>query len=622
MPIPFYLFCLAMLCGCQEASVKRPSQVMTHRPRSPLTFLGTQKTLWPSHFSFERLRGLVAEGALKEASRYINGALQISPRHAALHLVNGFVYEEMGRCGDHSRKELIGIAYRTATALDSSQWLSSYLLGCHEMHEQKYAEAQEHLADALILRPNDPDILYALTYCSYYIQDLPVALSSVHRLVSLFPKNPAFLRTASMVYAAAGDHALAKAHLDRYAACVGQGERDVQCVAQRLQQWRTFHGDSAAVLRVSDESAGEGAMLRGSNGPVVRTEKFNRNKEDGARGQGEAEEENPLDQASIVIDVVVIRISDYLTTGKGGNILESLEIGLGGGATLATVGRTLTRVTNSGMPAQPVSGTWAKAFNFQVTNESIGYGLNIANIDDSYVEVGSRPSIATLLHKPAYFLQGDQYTGAAAGSTGSAIASVDSGTKVEVTPLEITKDGLIVLQITVTGSLFTNPPDVNRGVSDQVLSISRSKVDTFVKAYFGQTIMLGGVQSELKIRSKRGFPGLSDIPFVQYFFGREQTFWDKRSVLFLLTPRLGGVAPKCNTNFAKKRDGLTTGERLKKRGFMAFGEYSNMYYFHKMMTKSNFFFQFRSNDIPLPFYGYYTSSLSKKLDQLRMFLWY
>jgi tetratricopeptide (TPR) repeat protein len=609
------VFALLALAGCNESS-KGPSYnpKSQFKPRkSPLEFLkkGAGNSL-PGHFSVDRIQELVASGDIEEASRYTNMALHISPQVPVLHLINGFLYEEIANLGNDSKRELATVAYQRAYELDPSQWLCCYLLGLRELRENKIESAQQRLADALILNPSDPDIAYALAYASYYLRDLPVAFSAINKALNSNSNDPSYLRAGAIIYGACNHTQRSEECLKKYQQIVGNNEPDVQVVQNRLADWKRFH--NSRIQRVADDaSAGEGVAGRGDPDASAFTQK-----QVSARGTPEGE--------TIYVDAYLLRTSETTTATAGNNVMNTLALVLGSTSTNIAGSSTpsnlsVTRTLGRNAAGGPVTGSWTKMLTYSITPQAIAYSLNIANVSKQIVEVLARPSVATLVGKPAYFLQGDQYIGAAAGNSGSAIASVDAGTKVEITPLELTSDGILVMDITVTGSIFTAEPNTGASIQNQILQISRSKVMTTIKAFLGQTIILGGIYSREQTETRSGVPFLSDLPIIQYFFGQDTASGDTRAILYLITPRKGGMLKDCNFSLTSQGEGPAS-ERLKDKGLLSIGEYPTLYYVVKNINRSPMFTNFRSGDLPKPFWGYDRVSITTKLDQLKSFLWF
>lgn len=382
----FALFLSSILCGCTQEGPKAPELTPKEKRHAEISqFLERANMKLPSYFSLERLKRYVEENDLAGASRYVNMALNVNVKNPYLHLINGLVYEEMQARGDNSKNELAGIAYRSAYSLDTSQWLSAYLLGVHELNAQRYAEAQKHLADALSIKPNDPDTLYSLAFASYYLQDLPVALSSIARAATLNPKNPQVNRTAAIIFAAGGQINKAKRYLNVLKDLLGKDHPEIASVHQRIEDWRNTH--SAAVSRQTVESGLEGLPSRAGEAlqdiqPVLQKQ--------------QAAKSTP-DAPSVVLDCYFLRTVEDATIRRGQNLMDSLQVSLGtSGQAISSISRTISR----GIYAPPAS-QWTKTFAYELNPYALEYNLNIANSSELTVTVNSRPTISTVLQNGA-----------------------------------------------------------------------------------------------------------------------------------------------------------------------------------------------------------------------------
>lgn len=69
-------------------------------------------------------------------------------------------------------------------------------------------------------------------------------------------------------------------------------------------------------------------------------------------------------------------------------------------------------------------------------------------------------------------------------------------------------------------------------------TISQRKVNTVVSVRSGETIVLGGLISNLKSRTKRGVPVLSDLPVLGALFGGREIKSTRKELILLLTPKV------------------------------------------------------------------------------------
>jgi type II secretory pathway component GspD/PulD (secretin) len=79
--------------------------------------------------------------------------------------------------------------------------------------------------------------------------------------------------------------------------------------------------------------------------------------------------------------------------------------------------------------------------------------------------------------------------------------------------------------------------------------ISRRDVNTNVKVYDGDTVVLGGMLRDSAYQRDDKYPGLGEIPLVGRFFGSQMHYDDKRNLLIFVTARLmsgDGVPVKTN----------------------------------------------------------------------------
>ena len=605
---------LALYLGIQQGCQTRKTRSipMPLPTRKPMDFLKQGIISFPSFFSLAKVESLVQKGNLKEASRYVNQSINIEPRNAPLHLLNAFIYESLMDSGQDDCKELLEIAYRTATDLDPSLWLTHYLRGLNALKMSRYKEAQKYFVEAYSLCDKNPDITYSLAYASYYCGDLPVSFIFIEKAAKMCPKKPEIIRSAAMICAASGEKEKAEKYLESYSQLVGKTQPDIALMKKRLHQWST---------------TGKRIQLMGADASGVREntdfQSFESKKKDEAKDVKEGE----ASPVSLVFDATMISYSNQKTESKGQNIFNSLEVVLGGAGDTGGSGLSLSPEwtvsdklykTNTTKALNTATTTLA----YGLTPVALNYSLNIANSQKATLEIVSRAVVSTTLGHSAYFVQGAQYTGAtSANSVGATVASVDAGTKIEIRPISLSEQGEVVLEITLVGSSFMNLPNSSMGISNQLVQTQTSKVSTTVKALLGQTIVISGIQTQQRIESKSGFPLLQSIPIIQYFTSNSSKNDNITSAIFLMTPRLGGNSPQSEM-YKKQQNSMA--QQLRKRGIMSLGEYSNIHHILKTMQSSQMFAssQMRSGDLPSPVRAYDQKNCQEKISQLSSFLWY
>ncbi len=672
------LLCGVALTGC-ETTNPQPKFVLN----SPLASLKAKRNI-----SEDVLRAfqLLKEEKYKEASTFINQALQSKPKSVIFHALNGLTYEKLAEAGDSGGNELAAVAYENAINLDPSNVFAITQLGKLKYREQMYDQAQEYFANALLIKPNDPKLWHELAAASYYAYDLKTALFAVERAEKLKSDDPLIHRSATMIYAALGDFKNAKKHLVIFQGKVGK-DAAAEHIAARFNDWQSLYNNGRITLATAPipvaapasspsaaSSGGASAFAGGGGGGGGGGDAGT----EGAPQPGEVSEASdvlakslapvaeeapaPGEAASvrgpqIIIDCYLLRITEQAQTSKGNNILDSLAVTLNPGsitkfkASLWGSGAPVKDVQNnsntdlvqytadSGYKSNqvPLTGQAASVITPSATQFTVGnagsisgriftagitwagltYSLNIANAVDLRTEVVSRPSLMTFLNKPSIFFSGDELVNGFSGQYGGTLVKYPVGTTLEITPESLEGD-VLTLSIGVEGSLLTQPnPNLQ-----QTVDVAKTRIDTYAKVRFGETLVLGGIYERADVLSTQGMPGLQDIPVVQYFFSNESTLSNRRSIVFMLTPR-SPDAVKSSINRAMTREAVEPHlAELVARSPDWFNSHPNLEsVFKYLATTPYIYYEFRSGDILPPSWGW-EISLQEKLQELASFLYF
>lgn len=564
--------------------------------KTPLSHLGQLKKKLPYNLYVEGALEKVRKGNLLEASRLINISLQNFPRQPYLHILNGVIYERMAAAGFDGKAELAVVAYQSALNLDPTNWYAVYFTGRLKLKNQDYPRAQEYLANALLLKPNDPMVLHDLAVASYYARDLDLARASIQRALKLKPSEPLFNRSAAVIFAATGERQVAEQYLNVFKQNMNPADPDVAYVIARIQDWDRVH--------VSKNLAPAAAST-----PSTAT----------------SPQENPPNDLEnhIILDCYLLRVSDETKTSKGWNVLTSFQNNLMG---LTIKPRTITHSdTKTFDISGPVTGVLTKTFAGSISVDSINYNLNIANAFDNRIETLGRPTLSASLNKKATFSSGNTIKGGIQGTIGGSLGDIPTGTILQVTPTKMVGD-FLTLDISLEGSLLVNV-DTNAALTNQLIQIAQTKVVTTLRLKFGETGMLGGMYERTDQYTKTGFPLLQDIPAVQYLFSNEITDSLRQSVLFLVTPRRAETVHKQVVEHFKgspsrweKQPSIK--ELLKQDGGAWNVDAVPPALITILYRTQNLYYQFRSGDlISTPFWGL-TPTLEDELDQISSFLYY
>ncbi len=525
------ILCL-ITAGCSQKSEKVVSKKSLMYSEK-MYFLKDLHSQFPSSFSLALLLRFIQKNQISEASDYINKTLENHPNCAALHIAQGFIWEARALLGESNAGKMATVAYQAALTAERSNPAAHYLLGQQYLSQGDAFMAQRHFAQGVMMRPDEHKLLYVLACASYRNGDIKTAYCSIKKALSLCSKNPLYYRTASVIYAASGHFQDSQVAFDCYAKLAGKASKgDLQHISNRIQYWKGLHANTK-ISRMADDDA--------------------------AKKEGKDAEKKEDDIPSIILSGYILLVNQSNNQQKGNNLFSAydqvknvtnpLSVVLGGTTANATGkaplfwwGREQTRAL--GTPSATLKG---HTFNYNITPSALNYALNIANASRSIATYSSRPTISTLMGKPAAFFAGSIIQAAPAGGS---LVTIDAGDKLEVKPINIADDGLITLDITMTssaavgdgGSRVLSQSALSQGLGNQLVQVNSSKISTIVKVYAGQTIIVGGLKTVVKKVADSRFPVLGNIPILQYFFSAVNNSNSEATILYLLSVQLGGQA--------------------------------------------------------------------------------
>jgi len=143
----------------------------------------------------------------------------------------------------------------------------------------------------------------------------------------------------------------------------------------------------------------------------------------------------------------------------------------------------------------------------------------------------SSPKIVTLDNKKAKIKQGIEWPYLERDdSGGSSVSYKDIDLLLEVTP-HVTPDSRVSMEILITkndiDSLFQGVP-----------SLSTNEAVTELLVNDGDTIVIGGIMKSRRTTGVQGFPWLSKIPLLGWFFRTESEERENNELLIFITPRI------------------------------------------------------------------------------------
>lgn len=495
---------------------------------------------------------LASEGKLSEASKAINEAVQLDARNSYFHFFNGFVYHLQSLQGDTDKSAMAIEGYRQAVRFDPSNWIAHEFLGFSYWEQRRYKEAQAAFAEVVLSRPQDSDARLRLLAASYMAGDVATACSMADQLNNAPNKVSTVLaRTRALVYASCGEFDSAiearKVFSDAGASAGALAQLDT-----RIENWRTIfkagrqapQGSSGSDLVKTQFGSGSGSPPGGSSGSPFGSPGSGSpfgspgsgspfgSPGGGMPGQfpgGDMGGREPRSNRMVLVDVVMVRTEDSISTSKGVNLLSALSLQFG-----STSGPAFSRVFTESATT-PGSTVVTRA----ITVPALAYSLNLANANSNLNEVLARPTLAAVDGMRSEFFSGTSLN-AAVVSSGSAVGgsavSIEKkyGVRLSVQP-QILADGMVRLTIDASRT-FLKPPSANIGFTYK-LEISEIVANANVVMRMGDTLILGGLSEKESTSNRDGVPVLQDVPLVQYLFSQQAKTDFQRSVLILITPR-------------------------------------------------------------------------------------
>jgi general secretion pathway protein D len=584
----------------------------------------------------------LAKGRNTDASHAFNSALQLSPSNSYLQLLNGLAYHLMAADGDSEKYQLAEQGYLLAVQFDRNNWLARYYLGNLRMDRRQFSEAQSAFAEALLYVDADRDMIYQLAAASYYAGDPATAAAALGKLETLEPNQPRVLRAMAVVMAALGRSEEANRYLDRYRTSQPDS-RAVDRLAERVRGWERFHHQADATpTRVqffpgAPDTAGQApsafpadpatqapAAAPGSLGQPPPTN-FGGASANAIPGSMPAPEN--AGERMVLVDVVILRTEDLVTTRKGINLLSGLSIQFGaGGATPTAAAATSTSTKTFDYLANTTTAD-TKTITRAITLPALTYSLNIVNANSSSNEILARPTIAALEGVKSEFFSGTSLSAAAISSsaTGGGAGTVqiekEIGVKLAITP-RFLDDNRVKMEI-IAERTFIKAPSTDNNFTYK-LETSKTTVNAQTALKFGETLILSGLSEKETNRSRDGVPILQDIPLLQYLFSRNDTSAFQRSVLILVTPRRAEYVYKGDQQGKGAVVGNADSEalsELRARYTDWFKPYPNLASVFHHLGSSVLYREFRTGDVTLERWEK-QATLQERLHQVVDYLYY
>jgi len=559
--------------------------------------------------------GIVAleEGELEEASHLFNTALRLELNNSSLQFMNALTYHLMAKGGNAQNFALAEQGYELAYKFDNTNVLAKYYLGLAYLDQRKFDAAQATLAAAAVMDEYDSEILYDLARASYFSGDPRTAKAALDKLLKLNldgDSKTKMLRALILTNAALNMTSETEKLLAKF-------ERDPKThkfLSQRVSAWKRYHQEAKdGLLHKASLSSVAGskknymsdnnviqmaqALPKGPRIPGIPGAKVTT-----AQTQGSAATQGSdfVNSEMAVVDVVIVRTQEDVSSNKGMNLLSGLQLQFGDPLT-NTSGFSWGRNKIDDMTSTN-SDTNSTTLSRLISIPAVNYSLNIFNTLDGRNEILARPSLVALANERSEFFSGvDVVAAAVSGGDGSSISvNKKIGVKLSIVP-EFLPDDRIKLEVQAERTFLTSP---SSSVQFEFrLDTSMTNVTANVVMKFGETLILSGLSEKETESSRNAVPFLGDVPVIQYLFSKQAKRDFRKSVLIMLTPRRAQYVNQDPTererieqSLSEYEKSLSTFEMRNKNWFVPRSNISEVIETTKM---NSLFHEFKTGDFAL-----------------------
>ena len=448
----------------------------------------------------------------------LTAALRAEPQNGYLHLLNGLSYQ----LADASQQSaaLAQVGYDAAVKFAPGYFWSHYYAGLAQFDRHDFPAAAEQFALAILDRPDAPEAFAGLAASAYYAGDLGVAEVAANRVLALAPQDPQALRTSAYVAAARGDRqqlatVIERAHAlpsNELPAQVPRLSRLLRSAALASPEERRPPGTATLA---AEGTAQPSRPSRGAERPQVAP---------APRAPGGRE---PAGRAlqQVMVEVTLLLSQDVTKHTLGINLLDGLKLQFG-----AENRTERNRSTGS-------ADTFSRVITTALTVPQITYSLNLFNTHDDFYDVVARPSLVASLGEQSEFFIGRTLSVAVSGINTGVLQTIDVGTAVKLTPLEIDAERT-KFRIDTVRSFFVPTPS---GTFTESVTAFKQTVGATAEVEFGKTLILSGLYEAVNVGWTSKVPGIGDLPVVNLLFNERSKSQSRDAAIVLVTPRLAGT---------------------------------------------------------------------------------
>jgi Flp pilus assembly protein TadD len=450
--------------------------------------LAEKKDVDPASLSSDMLRN---QGSAMLKARQGDKAIPIlselvarQPRDGAAQTLLALAWHQAAATrGDAIDLALAG--YDLAARADPGTTWPAALSGRATFDQGRYADASEHFARAVALRPDDARLLGSLAAAAYMAGDPTLAGVASARAVTVDGgRDPELLRLAALAAAASGDAVAARGYATRLGA--------VAPALAAATQTRIAQIEHTAAI---DQPASPDVLPQG-----------------------------PGSTNQVSVDVAIVLSQNTRRERSGINLLDGLSLQYG-------LGRNSTR-TIRGDGGSGGSNDYQRVLTSAITVPQLNYNLNLFSRGGQYYSVVARPHLTAYRGEQSEFFVGRSLKVAVNGIQSGSLEQIDIGVELKVTPVEITATGTRV-KIEASRSFVTADP---AGSFAEALTTFRQKVAATAEIRFGETLLLSGLNETVDDMTFSKTPILGDLPVVGNLFNERGKTQRRDAVIVLVTP--------------------------------------------------------------------------------------
>lgn len=442
------------------------------------------------------LAAALNEDQPQAARQLLTAALRAEPQNGYLHLLNGLHYQLAD--GSQRSTELAQVGYDAAVKFAPGYYWAHYYAGLAKFGQKDYAGAAEEFAWAVLDRPDTAQAFVGLAAAAYFGGDLGVASLAAGRALALAPNDPIALRTSAYVAAASGDS---------------------QQMAQVLERANALPSGALAAHKPRL------AQLLRTASQMAPAQQPPANQEPPTRLTADSPPPSADAPQQVMVEVTLLLSQDTSKHSVGINLLDGLKLQFG------TDRRTERHRGSS------AADTLNRVLTSALTVPQITYSLNLFNTHDDFYDVVVRPSLVASLGQQSEFFIGRTMSVAVSGINAGALQTIDIGTSVKLTPMEITRERT-KFRVDTVRSFFV---PTSSGTFQESVTTFKQTVGATAEVEFGKTLILSGLYEAVNVGWTSKVPVLGDLPVGNVLFNERQKTQSRDAAIVLVTPRLAGT---------------------------------------------------------------------------------